>query len=88
MRSLSSLVTLRRTGEVEGDSNDAIVARTEVRVRDGDLEGALEQLNALGGRAAEAAQGWRSQAELRLAAEQAIAELTESAIARIASKGE
>lgn len=88
MRSLSSLVTLRRTGEVEGDSHDAVVARTEVRVRDGDLEGAMEQLNALSGHAAEAAQDWRSQAELRLAAEQAIALLTESAIARIASKGE
>ncbi len=87
MRSLASIVTLRKTGEVAGDSADALVARTEVRVRDGDLDGAVEQLGGLSGHAAKAAEGWRSRAEQRLNAERAVSLLTEQIIARIAPSG-
>lgn len=77
---LAGLVTVRRTGEVEGTATDAVVARAEVRLAEGDLAGALQQLEALSGAAAEAAAAWRQAAEARLAAAGAVARLEARAI--------
>lgn len=80
LRRLKDLVTVRRTGEVEGNATDAIVARAEVRLADGDLAGALRELEALEGPAADAAAVWRRAAEARLLAERAVARLQARAI--------
>lgn len=77
---LRQLVTVRRTGEVEGGETDAIVARAEVRLADGDLAGALRELEALQGPAAERAEPWQRAAEARLLAERAVARLQARAI--------
>ncbi len=75
LRRLSEAVNLRPVGLVEGDHPTAVAARAEVKLNDGDLAGALEELNTLSGAAAEAAAAWRSDAEARIAANQAVSRL-------------
>lgn len=43
MSSAMTMVKVRKVGDVEGDSVEAIVARMETRITDGDLEGALAE---------------------------------------------
>ena len=74
--SLRSLFMLRPTGDVLGDDTAAIVARAEARLAAGDLYAAVQQLAALQGPAAAAAQDWLAPANARLAAQQAMAGLT------------
>jgi hypothetical protein len=47
MSSALSVVKVRKVGEVEGDSAEAIAARAEARLVNGDLAGALAEWNAL-----------------------------------------
>ncbi len=75
LRRLSEAVNLRPVGMVEGGTPTAIAARAEVKLNQGDLAGALAELDALEGAAAEAVAGWRADAEARLAAEQAVGAL-------------
>ncbi len=75
LRRLSEAVNLRPVGLVEGGQPTAVAARAEVKLNDGDLAGALEELNGLSGAAAEAAAAWRSDAEARIAANQAVSRL-------------
>src|SRR3546814_3714800 len=55
LRRLSQVVNLRPVGLVEGEAPSAVAARAEVKLNDGDLAGALAELDALTGAAAEAA---------------------------------
>lgn len=75
LRRLSEAVNLRPVGLVEGGQPTAVAARAEVKLNEGDLAGALEELNGLSGAAAEAAAAWRSDAEARIAANQAVSRL-------------
>lgn len=75
LRRLSEAVNLRPVGNVEGDAATAVAARAEVKLNDGDLAGAVAEVNTLDGAAAEAAASWLSDAEARLAAERAVSEL-------------
>ena len=47
MSSAMSVVKVRKVGDVEGDSAEAIAARAETRLMNGDLEAALAEWNAL-----------------------------------------
>jgi hypothetical protein len=77
---LTELVTVRSVGaDAEGSDADARVARAEARLADGDLAGAVAEIEGLEGPAAEAAADWLEQARARLAAEQALASLQEQA---------
>lgn len=79
---LATLVTVRRQGGgVVGDSADAVVARAEAAVQEGNLAKAVEELGALKGPAAETAAPWIADAKARLAANQAGQQLTSRAIA-------
>jgi uroporphyrinogen-III synthase len=70
---LSSLVTVRRTGaDAEGNTPSAIVARAEAKVKNGDLAGAVAELEKLTGKPADAAQPWLVAAKARLAADAAL----------------
>lgn len=80
----ASLVTVRRTGEISGDSTEAVVARMEEKLKEGDLAGAVAQGDALKGAAAEAAAPWMSDAQKRLDAEKLVRELTARVTARLA----
>jgi hypothetical protein len=62
---LSRIVTLRRVGDVPGDGVDAVLARAERQVQDGDLDRALRTLDRLPPTAREAMALWRGRAEQR-----------------------
>ncbi len=61
-----SLIRIRRVGEIEGDSREAIIARLEARVKAGDLAAALISAKKLKGASAKAAEGWVKVVEKRL----------------------
>ncbi|MEO3434232.1 mitofilin family membrane protein [Inquilinus sp. CAU 1745] len=87
--SVEGLVTIRPApGEVEGDDPDAILARAEGRLRDGDLAGAVEALGALQGDAAAAAEEWLAAARARLEAERAVEALNGLAVRRLAGSAD
>ena len=80
----TSLVTVRRVGEVEGMEVDAILARAERRLAAGDLAAAANLIDGLDGPAATAARDWLGRAQARLAAMAALADLQSRAIAALA----
>ncbi len=75
-----SIFSLRRIGDLEGDSADAILARAERRVREGDLEGALSQLQALPEPSRLAMSEWTARAERRVEIERRINALRAQAL--------
>lgn len=79
-----SLVSIRRTGEIEGDAAEAVVARVELRLAAGELVRARDELARLAAPAAATAAEFRAQLEARLAAEAALADLDRRALAALA----
>lgn len=77
-----SLVTVRRTGEISGDTTEAVVARMEERLKVHDLAGAVTEAEALQGQAGEVAKPWLADANARLQADRLVRDLS----ARIASR--
>lgn len=71
-----SLVTIRRTGEISGETTEAIVARMEERLKVHDLGGAVAQAETLAGPAAEAAAPWIADAKARLETDRLVRELS------------
>ncbi|MFQ5774296.1 MAG: uroporphyrinogen-III synthase [Kiloniellaceae bacterium] len=82
LRRLAGLVTVRPVGPVEGEDAAAVVARAEAYLAADDLASAVRELDALSGRAAEAARPWRAKAEARLTAERTLARLARLLVAR------
>jgi len=72
---LSSLVVVRRVGEVAGETAEALIARAETRLAAGDLAQAVALVERLSGQAAEAASSWLGAARARLEVERALADL-------------
>lgn len=67
----SSLVTIRKVGaDVEGDTTEAIIARAEAQLTQGQIANALRELEKLTGAAADSASPWRIKAMARLKAEE------------------
>lgn len=62
---VSRVITLRRVGDVPGTGAEAVLARAERQVEDGDIDGALTTLDALTPAAQEALAPWRTRAERR-----------------------
>lgn len=82
---LAGLVTIRKTGaDVEGEAVSAVLARSEAKLKTGDLAGTVTALAALQGSAAAALSPWLKDARARLAAERAATELSRHVIGRIA----
>lgn len=73
MSSALSVVKVRPVGEVEGDTPDAIVARTEARLLDGNLDAALSEWNTLPETSQAAASGFGESLAARARAEKLIA---------------
>ena len=71
-----SVVTVRRTDATEGDTTDAVLARTEEQLKDGDLAGAVSAIGALKGAAASAAAPWVTQANERIETDRLVRQLT------------
>ena len=83
VRRVGEVVTVRPTGEIEGESAGAVIARAEVRLSDDELADAVGELTALKGAAASAMTPWKARAEGRIAAEEAINSIGARAIARL-----
>lgn len=62
---ISKFVSLRRVGDVAGDSPDARLARAERALQDGDIQGGLKALDGLSPASREALAPWRARAERR-----------------------
>jgi hypothetical protein len=77
---VTSLVTVRRTGEIAGQSAEAVVARTERFLEEGDLARAVDEASLLVGQSVEI-DGWLSRAQRRLDAELALDDLSTQALA-------
>lgn len=72
---MSSIIVVRRIDETEGDDPGAVLSRAGARVDEGDVAAALKELEALPPAGRKAIAGWIADAEARVAAEQALAEL-------------
>jgi len=82
-----SLVTIRREdGGVVGNDTAAVVARAQAALNQGDLGGAVGELDSLSGAPAEAATPWLTEAKARLAADKALADLTAHVVALAGAK--
>lgn len=76
MERLSRMMTVRRVDETEGNSADAIVVRAQMKIDQGDIQGAIAELQQLEGESAKAAAPWINEAQSRVYAEQASRALT------------
>ena len=65
LSSAKNIVRVRKTGEVEGTTSEAILARMETRLKAGELNGVLEESKALTAPAREKAAPWLQQIEAR-----------------------
>jgi hypothetical protein len=72
---VSQLVVVRRTGDADGDTPSAIVARAESRLAGNDLAAAVAEVEKLSGDPGAAAKPWLADARARLEAERSMAEL-------------
>ena len=77
---LSRVVTLRRVGDVPGQGLDAVLAKAEQQVEDGDLTTALATLEALPPAGKDALGPWRDRAERRARIDRNIAEVRAQAL--------
>jgi len=82
---LANIVTIRRVGSLKGDAPDAVLARAERQVNNGDIDGALVTLNALPPGAAAAMADWRAGAERRSTIDQRVAAVRATALANLAA---
>jgi hypothetical protein len=86
MNRLKGLITIRRTGEEDASTPDALMARAEEFLEIGDLNSALGLLGKLSGKPADAAKAWAVQAQARVHAERALATLHVQAVALLAQQ--
>ncbi|MBL8700688.1 MAG: uroporphyrinogen-III synthase [Alphaproteobacteria bacterium] len=76
---VTSLVSIRRVGEVEGDDVEAVLARAERRLEAGDLPAAIAGVATLKDAPAAAMAEWLALARARAAIDAALAELARNA---------
>jgi uroporphyrinogen-III synthase len=77
---LKGLVSLRRVGDVPGDTVEAKLARAETALNAGDIAKAVDLVKSLPPQVANATQAWLARAEAHLAAKQSIDQLAAYAV--------
>jgi len=77
---LSSIVTIRQVGSTTGDAPDAVLARADAAVAEGDVAGALTLLRALPPKAAQAMAPWQARALQRVAVDRQVAAIRARAL--------
>lgn len=70
---LSAIVTIRQVGSTTGPGPDAVLARADAAVSEGDVAGALKILRELPPQGAEAMAAWRARAQQRVAIDRQVA---------------
>ena len=63
---LAGIITIRRTDHATGDGADALLARAQTKMENGDLPGAVVELDKLPTAGKQALAGWRAPAQRRL----------------------
>lgn len=86
MTRLNNLVRIRKRGEISGDSTEAVVARAQHLLEQGDVKGAMAELEKLDGASKDAAQGWMDQANGRVTADTVAKEISQKILADMTSK--
>ena len=81
MESAKSLVTVRPVGNIKGDGVDAIAARFEDKIRNGDLPGAVSEWNSLPETGKMASAAFKQSIEARIKVEDLVGETLSKAIA-------
>ena len=83
---LGSVISVRRVNLTSGDTPDAVLARAEQLVADGDIDAALAALDALPPRAREAMATWRARASRRAEIDRAVAAIRAQALADLQAR--
>jgi len=83
----AKVVTLRRVDETTGNSPDAVIARAEQALQEGQVVPALKALDALPPKAREAIAPWREQAERRAQIDREITALRTRAVRALQAPG-
>lgn len=85
---LQNIVSIKRQdGQVHGNGTQAAVARAEILMNQGDIEGAIAELQTLQGGSAQVAQPWIEEATARLMATQTSSRLAQDLINRLTGGG-
>ena len=82
---LNALFTVRRTDHLTGNDPDAVLARAERRVNDGDLDTAVRELDALPARGQAAARVWLERARSRMEIQRRVAAIRIQALRGLAA---
>ncbi|MBQ1543212.1 hypothetical protein C5708_06435 [Caulobacter sp. CCUG 60055] len=82
-QTLAAIFTIRRVDRTSGDSLDAVLARAERDIDDGDLEGGVAELDRLPAGARDAAAGWRAKAQRRIEIDRRVAGVRAAALHEI-----
>ncbi len=85
---IRSLVTIRRTGEVEGQSAQAIIARAEQRLKENNLRSAAQELRGLQGAAAASIAPWLGEVEGRLKLDDLVSSASAGLLSQLGSRDE
>ncbi|MBB2672678.1 UNVERIFIED_ORG: hypothetical protein GGE44_002233 [Rhizobium esperanzae] len=87
MASAKSLVTVRPVGNIEGESVEAIAARLEDKVKNGDLSGASAEWNALPAPGKQASAAFKQSLEARIRVEELVGGALSKAVAGTGKEG-
>ena len=82
-KAIASILTVRRTDDLQGMGVDAVLARAERHVNDGDLAAALAELKSLSPAGQEAMAPWRARASRRLEIDRRVAGVRAAALAEL-----
>jgi hypothetical protein len=87
MSSAKSLVTVRPVGNIEGESVEAIAARMEDKVKNGDLPGASAEWNSLPATAKQASAAFKQSLEARIRVEDLVSGAVSKAVSGTGKEG-
>ncbi|ANM06238.1 hypothetical protein AMC78_CH04204 [Rhizobium phaseoli] len=87
MASAKSLVTVRPVGNIEGESVEAIAARMEDKVKNGDLPGASAEWNALPALGKQASAAFKQSLEARIRVEELVGGALSKAVSGTGKEG-
>lgn len=82
--SITSIVQIRRVGNVAGDDTPSVLARAEAALESENLERAVAEIRTLDGASAEAMAAWQTDATARLAVDRAISDMNARMIQALA----
>lgn len=80
LHALTRVFTLRRVASTNGNAPDAVLARAQRQVNEGDIDAALKTLILLPPKAADAMSGWRARAQQRVSLDRHVAAIRAEAL--------